>query len=541
MQTAIAYIRVSGQRQVAEGNSLVSQEKLALSHALKKGYAVDKVFIERGESAKSVDRTVLQDMLAYCRANAGKIQVLLFPKIDRLARYTYDYTRIKEEMKGLGIRFESIGEHFDDSPAGRLTEFMLAAIAQFDNEVRAERCKGGMIQAVSEGRHVWKAPFGYRNVKVNGKGTIEPDEDVKPKIQEVFRQIARGHFCLKSAREWLLHQGISISPAHLHRMLYNKVYLGIMESFGGRYHGKPPFVPLIDAGTFFAAQMAVERRLNRPRTYDRNNPDFPLRGVLKCGCGSTLTGCWSKGKTAPYAYYRCTKCRRVNLGRETLEKAFIRELDLLAVNEGKLKSLYPELLEAWQRQNAHSLVAAQRTQEEIAEYRQTQQAIVLKSAKDVIPDELAKIQIEALEHKIAELEWSLNSAGEVSDIRDVFKEAIDFLTSIGQKWRSGSLSAKKSIQSFLYPNGLVYTKDDGFRTSDYPLLELAKDLFGGGQSLLVDPTKPKSEFSAELATYLHHLTAYASALREAELKELETPDSGDPPVSPQLESGSTRR
>src|SRR5690349_746220 len=133
METAIAYIRVSDPKQVTEGNSLVTQERQVREYAKSQGYNLLRVFIERGQSAKSDDRTVLQEMLEFAKQNVGKIQVLMFPKIDRFARHLPDYLDLKARLNRLKIRIDSVGEHIEDTPVGRLTEHLLASIAQFDN------------------------------------------------------------------------------------------------------------------------------------------------------------------------------------------------------------------------------------------------------------------------------------------------------------------------------------------------------------------------------------------------------------------------
>ena len=52
----------------------------------------------------------------------------------------------------LGITLRSVTEPIDDSPTGKLIEGILAATAQFDNDVKAERTRAGMLAAVSAGR-----------------------------------------------------------------------------------------------------------------------------------------------------------------------------------------------------------------------------------------------------------------------------------------------------------------------------------------------------------------------------------------------------
>ena len=53
---AVIYCRVSTEDQAEKGYSLESQEEECRKFALDKGYIVDRVFIERGESAKTQDR-----------------------------------------------------------------------------------------------------------------------------------------------------------------------------------------------------------------------------------------------------------------------------------------------------------------------------------------------------------------------------------------------------------------------------------------------------------------------------------------------------
>ena len=522
MQVAIAYIRVSGQRQVTEGNSLASQEKLALSHVVSRGYSLDRLFVERGESAKSENRTVLQEMLAYCRQNAGKIDVLLFPKVDRLARSTHDYTNIKDEMGRLGIRFESIGEQFDNTPAGRLTEFMLAAFAQFDNEVRAERSKGGMIQAVTEGRFVWKAPIGYRNTKVNGKGTIEPDHNSEL-IASIFQRIASGVDTLASARQWLGENGIAVSKSHLHEMIYNKAYIGVIEAFGMKARAMPPFTPLVDANTFFAAQVAIERKKPVVRSFSRENGEFPLKGTLRCECGKYMTACWSKGNYQHYRYYRCMSCRRMNLSATSVERLFVAELDRFRPNESCLSSLGKELEIAWEQQTGSVANSRKRIAAEINNSRKLQASLALKNAKGVIPDKLAHAQIEGLERQIGLLEREFSSLQGVEQNPSKLLEcAVRFLTSMGQAWTAGTPALRKSLQSFLYPNGIVYRKDKGLRTRDYPVLEHVKCLFSGFESDLVDPESPGLNKTQELMLFLQSASKFAESLDEQGLELLDS-------------------
>jgi hypothetical protein len=51
-----------------------------------------------------------------------------------------------------------------------------------------------------------------------------------------------------------------------------------------------------------------DRRVVVAGPRQRNHPDFPLRGFVRCeACGRPLTGSWSKGRNGHYAYYHCQR------------------------------------------------------------------------------------------------------------------------------------------------------------------------------------------------------------------------------------------
>jgi DNA invertase Pin-like site-specific DNA recombinase len=61
-------------------------------------------------------------------------------------------------FKRYGASIKSVTEHIEDTPVGRFMENMIANVAQFDNDVRAERCSNGMKDTIRDGRYVWMAP-----------------------------------------------------------------------------------------------------------------------------------------------------------------------------------------------------------------------------------------------------------------------------------------------------------------------------------------------------------------------------------------------
>src|SRR5688500_16811469 len=110
---AIIYCRVSSKEQV-KGYSLEGQEKDCRKFACDKGYAINKVFIEKGESAKTQDRTELQRLIKYCVENKKTLSFVIIWKYDRLARNLTDQTELIKNFSSLGIRILSATENNEE-------------------------------------------------------------------------------------------------------------------------------------------------------------------------------------------------------------------------------------------------------------------------------------------------------------------------------------------------------------------------------------------------------------------------------------------
>jgi DNA invertase Pin-like site-specific DNA recombinase len=85
------------------------------------------------------------------------------------------------------VSLRSVNEPISDDSVGRLTENMLAAIAQFDNDQKAERTKAGMLTALNRGHWTWRAPLGYLNGnKKAGEPSLRPDPERAPLIRRAL-------------------------------------------------------------------------------------------------------------------------------------------------------------------------------------------------------------------------------------------------------------------------------------------------------------------------------------------------------------------
>jgi DNA invertase Pin-like site-specific DNA recombinase len=200
MVGAVIYIRVSTKEQT-ENLSLSTQLKACDEYCQRQGFEVLARFREEGESAKSADRTELQKMLHYCRLHKGRVQFVVVFNLTRFAREKYDHFVLRAHLKSLGISLRSATEPIDDTSTGKLMEGVLAAFAQFDNDVRSERTRGGMRAALELGRWTFLAPLGYLNAPRAMGNSLIPDPERASLVRRAFQDFATGRFTKHEVRK----------------------------------------------------------------------------------------------------------------------------------------------------------------------------------------------------------------------------------------------------------------------------------------------------------------------------------------------------
>jgi hypothetical protein len=232
--------------------------------------------------------------------------------LTRFAREKYDHFALRAHLKSLGISLRSATEPIDDTSTGKLMEGVLAAFAQFDNDVRSDRTRAGMRAALELGRWTFLAPLGYMNApRAMGKSLI-PDPERAPLVRRAFQDFATGRFTKHEVRKAVnalglkARRGQPMPSQTFDGMLRNRVYIGQVDVADYGVSTRGDFEPLISEKVFYRVQAVLDGRLEITAPRQRNALDFPLRGYVRCeACGKPLTASWSKGRSDYYAYYHC--------------------------------------------------------------------------------------------------------------------------------------------------------------------------------------------------------------------------------------------
>src|SRR5437660_779685 len=161
-------------------------------------------------SGASLDRPALQKLLTAVRA--GKIDIIVVYKVDRLTRSLADFAKLVELFDQHSVSFVSVTQSFNTtSSMGRLTLNILLSFAQFEREVIGERVRDKI--AASKRKGIWvggSVPLGYKSV--NKK------LEVVPKEAEIVRKIFSLYIEVGSVGELaraLDQQGVKPKPRQL--------------------------------------------------------------------------------------------------------------------------------------------------------------------------------------------------------------------------------------------------------------------------------------------------------------------------------------
>ena len=100
-------------------------------------------------------------MAATLREKLQPGDVVVVPRLDRLARNLTEGLRTIEELHAQGIHIRSLAEGLDtgdDSPTSRLMLHMLLSLAEWERETIRDRIKAGVDRAAAEGRTGGRPP-----------------------------------------------------------------------------------------------------------------------------------------------------------------------------------------------------------------------------------------------------------------------------------------------------------------------------------------------------------------------------------------------
>jgi site-specific DNA recombinase len=297
-------------------NSLDAQREACVAYIASQrheGWVLSpELYDDGGFSGGNMDRPGITQLMA--EVKAGRIQVIVVYKVDRLTRSLADFAKIVEVLDGAGASFVSVTQSFNTTTSmGRLTLNVLLSFAQFEREVTGERIRDKI--AASKRKGMWMGgpvPLGY---DVQDRKLVINDHEAVT-VRHIFqRYLELGSIVATLAvldRDGIRTKvtqsadgqprgGVAWAAGSLSHCLANRVYIGETRHKDQHFAG--------EHGAIVAPELwdPVQAQLERNRVHRRSGGNFKhnnlLAGLLYDGHGRRMQGSQSNRGARRYHYY----------------------------------------------------------------------------------------------------------------------------------------------------------------------------------------------------------------------------------------------
>jgi DNA invertase Pin-like site-specific DNA recombinase/ribosomal protein L37AE/L43A len=277
------------QTQIDALNQYCADNKIkVVDHYTDEGVSAGKPYQKRPEMKRLLDDV-----------QAGKIDIILFTRLDRWFRNVKEYFKVQEILDDNGVAWKAIWEDYDTTTAnGRMAITIFLAIHQNEREKGAER-----VNAVLENKRRNKEacfggnalPFGYKKEPDEGGiMRLVKDPETQQATQEFWNILISTYNLNKAIRHMGNEYGIHKDWKSWKRMTQSDFYCGI-------HRGVLDYCP---------AYVSPEEWLKfQERETIKTTPSgsvYLFRALMRCpDCGNKLCGETTRKAYGIYKAYRC--------------------------------------------------------------------------------------------------------------------------------------------------------------------------------------------------------------------------------------------
>jgi len=244
---------------------------------------------------------------------AGRVDVIVVYKVDRLTRSLADFAKLVELFDRHKVSFVSVTQQFNTTTSmGRLTLNVLLSFAQFEREVTSERIRDKI--AASKRKGLWvggMAPLGYdtkdRRITVN-----EPEAETVRTIFRSYLKLGSLNLLMADLRKRGIVTkvrtlktretvgGIPFTRGPLAHLLRNRFYIGDVPFKGEILNGEQPAI--VDRDLFEAVQAKLSEQVNGHKAA-RMKSEALLIGRIFDDRGNRMTPSHARKGGVKYRYY----------------------------------------------------------------------------------------------------------------------------------------------------------------------------------------------------------------------------------------------
>lgn len=333
-----AYERVSTEEQSKFGFSIADQEEAITEYCEKNSIKIVDHYKDEGISGAKppLKRPSLQRLID--DVEAGKIDIILFTRLDRWFRSVKEYFKVQEILDRYGVQWKAIRENYDTTTAnGQMAITIFLAVAQNERDKGAERVRAVLKtkrknkEACFGGPH---KPMGYMKQKdENGVMRLVKDPEEEQMTQEFWNILVKQNNMAAAIRYMNDVYGITKSEKTWRRIAHSPFYCGMWD---GIEEFCEPYVSMED-------WLMIQETADRRRQDTRAKNIYLFSGMMRCPeCGHILCGTYKnnvrKGVKYKYQSYRCrfkfTTCSyRKTTSEITIEKYLLKNIRKLMEKE----------------------------------------------------------------------------------------------------------------------------------------------------------------------------------------------------------------
>lgn len=316
--------------------------------------AVSDDYDDPAYSGGNMERPALQRLLS--DIEAGKIDVVVIYKIDRLTRSLADFSRMVEVFEQHKVSFVSVTQNFNTTNSmGRLMLNILLSFAQFEREVTGERIRDKI--AASKRKGMWMGgipPLGY---DVENRRLVPNEREAKiiKHIFQRFVEIGSSTMLVKELRldgvtskSWItqdgkVREGKPIDKGLIYKLLNNRTYLGELRHKEQWYQAEHPPIIERDLWDKVHAILAINGRVRGNAT--RAKVPYLLKGIVFGNDGRALSP-WhtTKKNGRRYRYYLPQRDAKEHAGASGLPRLPAAELESAVLDQLRAILRAPDLL-----------------------------------------------------------------------------------------------------------------------------------------------------------------------------------------------------
>lgn len=300
------YERVSTDEQAKFGFSIVTQIEALEKHCVDNNIKIVEHYTDDGVSGgkAALKRPAMSRLLDDVKA--GKIDIILFTRLDRWFRNVPEYFKVQEILDKHRVEWKAIWEDYDTTTSnGRMAITIFLAIAQNEREKGSERIKAVFDNKIKNKEVILNDSamfFGYTAQKdENGKRRLVKNPEVQDAVEEFWELAVKWQNVCKAGRTVIKKYDLKRDMRQWYTLVTREVYTG---NYKGVEDYCEPYVSKED----------WEALNNRPKIKKtQRGRVYYFVGLLRCPlCGKTLKAAYAKkinasGKEKEYFQYRCAK------------------------------------------------------------------------------------------------------------------------------------------------------------------------------------------------------------------------------------------